>query len=299
MSLIQQITAASTGALLTTFIVTPFDVIKTQIQVNKFLIHNMHNVQKNSLNTAFGSMRYILQQGGIRGFWRGLSPSLIMQVPGTGIYYATYENLKNELNRSNIFTPEYSPLFAGSLSRVIAGTVTSPFEFIRTMYQANLSSNKLSQSSFLSLLRMMVNGQVNPWTGLGITLLRDVPFSSIYWFGYEKLRTRFMKRSEPEYMLTYSFLSGAISGITAAVLTNPLDVIKSKIQGNGLEIAADSAQQRKILFTAKSLYREDGLRAFMRGCLPRAFKIAPACGIMISTYELFKPIFFRFNNSRK
>lgn len=270
-------------------------MIKTQIQVNRALINDIHNVHRNSLDTTFSSMKYILQQGGIRGFWRGLSPSLIMQVPGTGIYYATYENLKNELNSRSIFTTEYSPPFAGCLSRIIAATATSPFEFIRTMYQANLSSNKLSQSSFLSLVKMMVKGQVNPWTGLGITLLRDVPFSSIYWFGYEKLRARFMKRSGPEYILVYSFLSGAISGITAAVLTNPLDVIKSKIQSNGFEVAT-AAQQRKILFNAKSLYREDGLRAFMRGWLPRAVKIAPACGIMISTYELFKPIFFRFNN---
>ena len=283
------------------FVATPFDVIKTQIQVNRASTMAVESASHNT-PTTLGTIRYIMGRGGgIKGLWRGVAPSLMMQVPGTGLYYSSYENLRNFFDQNLSSRKEWNPLFAGCLSRVFAGTVTSPLEFFRTAIQANLSTttttnttknHSRSSPSMMSFVRMVWNRQVSPWTGLSITLMRDVPFSAIYWYSYERFRYLFIDMYGSDYLIASSFFGGAASGMIAALSTNPLDVIKSEIQAHGLN--GNGSIGRKTLWqTTKRLYVEDGLYSFTRGWAPRIAKVAPACGIMISTFELCKSYFLR------
>lgn len=55
---------------------------------------------------------------------------------------------------------------------------------------------------------MRQDGIIGLWKGLFPTLLRDVPFSAIYWMNYE-----FIKSYGPGVpSFSYSFMAGAIAG---------------------------------------------------------------------------------------
>lgn len=43
----------------------------------------------------------------------------------------------------------------------------------------------------------------------------------------------------------------------------------------------------------KTILSEEGVRGFWKGVLPRTAKVAPACAIMISAYEVSKRFFER------
>lgn len=60
-------------------------------------------------------------------------------------------------------------------------------------------------------LKMLVkqDGVTGLWKGLFSTLLRDVPFSAIYWMNYETIKS-FFGSGTPSFGV--SFLAGAISG---------------------------------------------------------------------------------------
>lgn len=60
-------------------------------------------------------------------------------------------------------------------------------------------------------LRILIksNGVLSLWKGLGPTLLRDVPFSAIYWVNYEYIKSFYTKGS-PTF--AFSFMAGAIAG---------------------------------------------------------------------------------------
>ncbi len=61
-------------------------------------------------------------------------------------------------------------------------------------------------------------------------LIRDVPFSMVQMAVYEYLRHKQLGESEENFLGHYqSMLIGAIAGLTAALATNPLDVIKTNI----------------------------------------------------------------------
>jgi solute carrier family 25, member 39/40 len=59
--------------------------------------------------------------------------------------------------------------------------------------------------------------------------LRDVPFSGVYWYLYEKNKREFKKNFGSIQPFVLNFASGASAGIVASVLTNPIDVIKTRI----------------------------------------------------------------------
>lgn len=64
------------------------------------------------------------------------------------------------------------------------------------------------------------------FAGLSSTLLRDVPFSCLYWACYESLKKAFVS-SESGPPLKFCLCAGAVGGAVAAVITLPFDVVKT------------------------------------------------------------------------
>uniref|UniRef100_A0A183DSU6 Solute carrier family 25 member 39 n=1 Tax=Gongylonema pulchrum TaxID=637853 RepID=A0A183DSU6_9BILA len=69
------------------------------------------------------------------------------------------------------------------------------------------------------------------WRGWSPSLMRDLPFSAVYWTGYEYLKRKALltlDRKETNFLI--SFACGALSGSLAAFLTTPFDVVKTHRQ---------------------------------------------------------------------
>ena len=60
------------------------------------------------------------------------------------------------------------------------------------------------------------------WMGLSSTLLRDVPFSAIYWFNYESFKLMF---SNHEQNFTFNLIGGAIAGSVNTIYSLNLDIL--------------------------------------------------------------------------
>ncbi|XP_034478836.1 solute carrier family 25 member 40 [Drosophila innubila] len=136
----QQVISALFGGLITTFVVTPLEVVKTRVQtqaqnaskkrmvVSKlcYVFHNglMAHVCKPNANDcvqklgakasnlrplrgAMDAFVKIICSNGVSGLWSGLSPTLVSALPSTIIYFLTYEYLKQSF--SNLYKFWQSP----------------------------------------------------------------------------------------------------------------------------------------------------------------------------------------------
>lgn len=74
------------------------------------------------------------------------------------------------------------------------------------------------------------NGISGLWMGLTSTLLRDVPFSAIYWLNYETIKQKFHKTQQT---FTFNFIAGAVAG-SVSISINKLN--KRKQHKNTLSI---------------------------------------------------------------
>ncbi|XP_069770388.1 mitochondrial glutathione transporter SLC25A40-like [Narcine bancroftii] len=319
---IQQMIASCSGAFMTSVIVTPFDVVKIRLQAQRtpfykgkcFLYCNglmdhlcvCENGNASAWYKAPGQFRgtmdafiQIARNEGLKSLWSGLPPTLIMAVPATVIYFTSYDQLRNLMKSQMGYDGNYVPLIAGASARVGAVTVISPLELIRTKSQ----SRPLKYKELRNVIRTAVaqEGWLSLWRGWGPTVLRDVPFSAIYWFNYELMKKQLCKKynvSEPT--LTISFSSGASSGAIAAVLTLPFDVVKTRRQ---IEIGELNTKPRKQLSSTwkimERIVSQSGFEGLFVGLLPRLMKVAPACAIMVSSYEYGKSFFRKINQERE
>lgn len=209
-----------------------------------------------------------------------------MGVPASSAYILTYDHLLNVVLPTILPAGPIIPLSAGILARSAITSLVSPLELIRT----NLQSTPLSPNnphtlrSVLTSIRSLVqqNGALIMWRGLGPTLWRDVPFSGIYWASYEAWKGFFARRGREG--ASVAFMSGATSGILAALVTSPFDVLKTRRQA--LIMSTSNAELTKTVPLILRILQTEGAAALFTGFLPRVAKIAPACGIMISCYEV-------------
>ncbi|KAJ3328574.1 hypothetical protein HDU76_009708 [Blyttiomyces sp. JEL0837] len=189
-------------------------------------------VSRNAYSGTMDGIIKIYSREGITSLWRGLSPTLIMQVPSTVIYYIGYEKIRDGLKANFKFADSspYAPLLSGALARSCVAVLISPLELIRTRMQSGGP-----ESGLVSVTRQVVGmmrecGVTSLWRGLGSTLWRDVPFSAIYWSGYESLKrvmaaNNTFAKSKSEFWP--SFIAGATAGTVAAIATTPFDVAKT------------------------------------------------------------------------
>ncbi|XP_058960078.1 mitochondrial glutathione transporter SLC25A40 isoform X1 [Pocillopora verrucosa] len=315
----QQMISSGSGALITSLFVTPLDVVKTRLQAQLKPIpkspcylfcnglmdhlclcanlgspfHPFPHAPHPPFDSTLDALMKIPRYEGISALWRGLPPTLVMAVPNTMIYFTLYDQLKVVYGFKEGEENFWSPMCAGVTARTASITCISPIEMIRTKLQ---SRKEFSYKELVSVIKNAIQqgGMLSLWHGLGPTLLRDVPFSAVYWMGYEVLKSKFV---EPGFIASFS--SGVLSGAMAALITTPFDVVKTHRQMELGELVFKNASAvKKLPFTFSlifQLYRESGWKSLFAGVSARLIKVAPACAVMISTYEYSKSFFRQYN----
>ncbi|XP_024086320.1 solute carrier family 25 member 40-like isoform X2 [Cimex lectularius] len=241
----------------------------------------------------------IAKTEGVQSLWSGLSPTLVLALPATVVYFVTYEQLRIRLvdwsqKERNEPQPIWAPLIAGCTARLWAATIVSPLELIRTKMQSKRLSYLEMHEAIKALIKY--HGWQGLWKGIGPTLLRDVPFSGIYWVTYEKFKT--LNRSK-QTNFAFCFLGGSIAGSLAAFVTTPFDVVKTyrQIEMAEKEIITEppSLSKKSTYSVMSNIYRRNGLSGLFTGLMPRIIKVAPACAIMVATFEYGKQFFQNHN----
>lgn len=286
--LLQQIVASSAGSLVANLILNPLNVIKINIQVQD----GGSSAMKSGSSVLMTTVRDIYAQNGhkLSAFWSGTSTSLLMSVPSTVFYMVTYEKLKSIFSTYDIPT-QITPGISGFLARGCAVTLISPLELIRTIQSSG------NHATILPIARSIIRNE--GWTGLYRgwipTVLRDCPYSAMYWFNFELFRstyTTFLQTHTsltlPTYMIT--FASGATSSLLAALVTHPFDVIKTRRQvSQSLPHPTTPIAQTPTIWNT---LRYEGVGSLYKGLSMRLFTVIPGSAILVTVYETVKAMEF-------
>ncbi|KAI0778715.1 mitochondrial carrier [Trametes elegans] len=235
---------------------------------------------------SFDCVRKVLRNEGFIGFYRGLGPQLIGVAPEKAIKLTV-----NDFIRGRAMDPDTGKIALG-WELVAGGTAggcqvifTNPLEIVKIRLQVQGEAAKLEGAlpkGAVHIIRQL--GLLGLYRGASACLLRDIPFSAIYFPAYAHLKRDVFNEGYNGKHLSFleTLTSAAVAGMPAAYFTTPADVVKTRLQ---VEARTGQTHYKGLTDAFVKIYREEGFKAFFKGGPARVIRSSPQFGFTLVAYE--------------
>eukprot|EP00249_Psilotum_nudum_P019060 c27081_g1_i1 orf=1005-2006(+) len=276
----------------------PVVVLKTRQQVSVSSIPSV----KLGLN--------ILRREGVSGLYRGFGTSLLGTIPARALYMSALEITKSNVGviAMQIGIPEpgaaaVANAAAGLSASVAAQMVWTPVDVVSQRLMVQNKDGGPSSTHYrggLDAFRTILksDGFRGLYRGFGISIVTYAPSNALWWASY-CLTQRTIWRSlgygqnangvalqPPSHCLVVGVqgASAACAGGVAALVTTPLDTIKTRLQ----VMEGEEKKRPTVRQTVDTLLKEGGWKACYKGLGPRWATMSMSATTMITTYEFLK-----------
>lgn len=200
LSTIESIITGLIAGSATTIISNPIWVVQTS-QAVRTLNEGSSNASGRPKRPGFmETVRGILAKDGIRAFWRGIGPALVL-VMNPVIQYTVFEQLKNTLIArrtaklrlagavaATAILSDWDFFFLGAISKLIATASTYPYIVIKSRMQAGHSSAQGYKSTLDGLLTILQEEGIHGlYKGVGSKLTQSVLTAAILFAGQRRI----------------------------------------------------------------------------------------------------------------
>lgn len=271
----------------------PLTLIKTQIQVQR---------KKEAYKGVSDAISKIYGNEGVSGLYRGFWLSSFQIISGV-FYISTYEGVRHELGRYDI-NPRMKSFIGGGCASIVGQTVIVPFDVLSQhlmvlglakgtgVKNARINplgidlEQKMSKAALAKEVAVRVyrlHGLLGYYRGYAASLAAYVPNSALWWALYTAYQDELFKIS-PSWVshLLIQCVAGTLGGFTTTILTNPLDIVRARLQVEGVGTMKD-------IF--KELWREEGLVGlYAKGLSARLAQSACFSFSIILGYESIKRV---------
>ncbi|XP_048591988.1 nicotinamide adenine dinucleotide transporter 2, mitochondrial [Brassica napus] len=273
---------AAAGAIAATF-VCPLDVIKTRLQV-----HGLPETRRGSV--IITSLGNILKKEGVRGMYRGLSPTIIALLPNWAVYFSVYGKLKDLLQSSDGKLSIGANMVAAAGAGASTSIATNPLWVVKTrLMTQGMRPDVVPYKSMLSAFSRIFReeGFRGLYSGV-IPSLVGVSHVAIQFPVYEKIKQYMANvgdKSVDQLSPGEVAVASSISKVIASVSTYPHEVVRSKLQEQG-QVRNAKAKYSGVIDCAKKVFRNEGVPGFYRGCATNLLRTTPSAVITFTSYEM-------------
>ena len=210
----------------------------------------------------------------------GLAPNLIGIIPEKAIKLGMNDFLRDLWAEEDGSVSMTTGMAAGASAGLCQCVATNPMEIVKIRMQlAALNGVKTTPMKIVKDL-----GIPGLYTGAAATLARDIPFSIVFFATYGELRDKWATDAVTgETSFSKVLASGMGAGAFAALLSTPIDVVKTRLQVEGATHTSPISQ-------AKEIMQNEGGAAFFKGAIPRMSIIGPLFAVALYSYEVQKYI---------
>ncbi|KAI9227482.1 MAG: S-adenosylmethionine transporter [Piptocephalis tieghemiana] len=220
-----------------------------------------------TLKTRLQAQGGFTRAGGFKGVYSGLASTAVGSIPSAAVFFLVYEHFRGDTLASH--------MMASSLAETASCLIRVPTEVVKQRAQT-------SKTSVLHLAQSIAqnHGVLGFYRGFLTTLLREIPFTCIQFSLYETLKSHYQVSSPLP-----AAWCGSISGVIAAGLTTPLDVLKTRwilLESSGKK------SQTTFREMTSHMIRTEGLSVLTRGIFPRMAWIGAGGFVFLGMYEWAK-----------
>jgi solute carrier family 25 citrate transporter 1 len=230
-----------------------------------------------------------VKTNGITGLYRGLGCLLFFAIPKTGVRFGS-----KSFYDEHVFGNKKSSL-NNFLSGAMAGTteaifVVTPQETLKVkLIHDRVKPNPKYSGFFNGVSSIYANEGFNGvYRGVVPTILRQSSNQAIRFLVYDKTKG-YLDDLAPNSPLTFrTALAGAIAGAASVIGNNPIDVVKTQMQG------LDAKKFNGSLDCLVSIWKNEGVRGFYKGAETRMLRVVLDVAITFTIVEQIKLILDKF-----
>ncbi|KAG4145781.1 hypothetical protein ERO13_D05G115400v2 [Gossypium hirsutum] len=284
------LSGALAGAM-TKAVLAPLETIRTRLVVGV-----------GSKNIT-GSFIEIIEQQGWQGLWAGNGINMLRIIPTQAIELGTFECVKRTMTSAqekwkqiegpklqighvnvNFSLSWVSPVaVAGAAAGIVSTLACHPLEVLKDRLTV---SPDIYPSLSIAISKIYKDGGVGAfYAGLSPTLVGMLPYSTCYYFMYEKLKKSYCQSKKKKSLNRPEMLVvGALAGFTASTISFPLEVARKRLMVGALQGKCPP----NMVAALAEVIRDEGLTGLYRGWGASCLKVMPASGITWTFYEAWK-----------
>jgi len=293
----QHMIAGSIAGMVEHAVVFPLDSVKTHMQATNVEAATAGQTARVGWTQV---AKDLVRIRGMLFLWRGVTVTLGAVVPAHAFMFAAYEGVLHWGEAHGVQNADASKarvacvgFLAGGVSTLFHDVVMVPAETIKQRMQLGYYRDTSHATR-----RMVAAGGGSLFRSLPTTLAMNVPQASLMVMSNESLRR--LRNPEGSFCLPTFLTAGAISGALAAAATTPLDVVKTRLQTQGMTRAKTSTgelhsapRKFKVRYNGfedafRAVWRTEGAAGFFRGVGPRMLQTGPSCALSWCAYESAK-----------
>ena len=283
--------AGAVAGIVSRTAVSPLEVVATAQMVrggNKGIIGELTSLFKNE---------------GIKGFFKGNGANCLKVAPTRGVQFFAFEKFKLMLvdwkkksmglaDDADISLSPIERLVAGGFAGMVASSMVYPIEVVKTM----LTMYPGKYGGIVGAFRGVI-AEVGPrglYAGLGPTLVAMFPYVGVEFMIYETAKIAMEKIWKDEdgntiaLPIIISLGLGAIAGAAAQTTAHPLDVVRKRLQVQGIN--GNPVLYKNTMECFSGVAKKEGYGALYKGLGPACVATIPGTGIAYITYEIMKEV---------
>ncbi|CAM0872451.1 unnamed protein product [Alopecurus aequalis] len=185
-------------------------------------------------------------------------------------------------------------LLAGGVAGAVSKTCTAPLARLTILFQVQGMHSDVATMRKTTIWReasriVYEEGPRAFWKGNLVTIAHRLPYSSISFYAYERYKYWLQmlpgldKNSGLGADVGVRMVGGGLSGITAASLTYPLDLVRTRLAAQ-----TNTAYYRGISHALFAICRDEGPRGLYKGLGATLLGVGPSIAISFSVYETLR-----------
>ena len=271
--LLSLVAGAATGGI-ECFATYPTEYVKTHLQLGG-------GKYKGMVDCA----RQTITEHGMLGLYRGMSVLLVGSIPKQGVRWGAFElaaeKSRDEKGLMNTYKRIACGAFAGGMEGAFAVT---PAETIKTAFiEDQRGKQQFKGLSHGVSLIIKKEGLRGLYKGTVPTIMKQATNQSIRFpaqFSALKMLTwgDDSKKTSP----LYNGIAGVIAGIISVIATQPMDLVKTRMQGQSASKYSSSSQ------CLLSVVRNEGLFTLYAGTVPRMVRVGANVGLTFTIFPFVK-----------
>jgi len=257
-----------------------FDTIKVRLQAQ-----GANGRFKGPIHCLVGT----LKEEGLKGLYKGATPPMVM----TGFINSTMFGLmgmcKKYWQKKNPDTPPTIPqvMFCGSTTGAMISVIVTPIEGVKARLQVQYAlppgQTPLYKGPIDCVKKLFRTGGIRALYAGWIATIFHRGSNWSYFGAYEAAR-RFLTPPGSEGKLSplASLVAGGCAGTAFWLSCYPIDVVKTKMQTAPVD---GTSPYKGYVHCIKTIYRNEGWRAFFKGLSPCLIRSVPANSAAFFTFE--------------